>query len=91
MQAVTLNDTCSLTISDNGPGISHRFLPRVQEFYYRAPDPRTQSIDGLGCGLAIVRQIMKSIGGRLSVVSDIDKGTTVTLVFPVTSAENSKS
>lgn len=91
VQAVTVNETCSLSISDNGPGISHRFLPRVQEFYYRAPDPRTQAIDGLGCGLAIVRQIMKSLGGRMSVVSDIDKGTTVTLVFPVTSAEKSKS
>ncbi len=91
VQAVVAKESCSISVSDNGPGISGRFLSQVSEFYYRAPDPHTQAVDGLGCGLAIVRQIMKSLGGRMNVVSEMGKGTTVTLMFPVTSVEKSQS
>jgi PAS domain S-box-containing protein len=91
IQAALAGGFCSLSISDNGPGIPARFLSQVQDYYFRAPDPHTQAVDGLGCGLAIVRQIMKSLGGRMKVVSEPDHGTTVTLVFPVTSVPNSKA
>ncbi|MFZ1685675.1 MAG: PAS domain-containing sensor histidine kinase [Candidatus Zixiibacteriota bacterium] len=87
VKAGTQSETCSVSIADNGPGISPRFVSHVQEFYYRAPDPHTQGVDGVGCGLAIVRQIMKSLGGRMTLTAEPDKGTVVTLVFPVVSAE----
>ena len=67
----------SLTVSDNGPGISPENLARVKE-----PLFTTKSF-GTGLGLPAVEQIAAQHGGTVHISSEIGKGTTVTILLPL--------
>lgn len=69
-------------IADNGTGISEEALPRIFEKFYQG-DP-SHSRQGNGLGLALVKQILNSCGGEISVESKLGKGTrfTVRLSLP---------
>jgi two-component system phosphate regulon sensor histidine kinase PhoR len=74
-----------LSVSDNGIGISKEDLPRVFERFYRVDKARTaEDIRGTGLGLAIVKHIAQLHGGRVEAESEIEKGTTIRVVLPVT-------
>jgi two-component system OmpR family sensor kinase len=73
-----------VSVSDSGPGLSPADQERIFERFYRADPSRTRSSgEGSGLGLSIVDAVMKSAGGRVSVQSEIDKGATFTLHFPI--------
>jgi len=66
-----------LEISDNGPGIPREELVHIFEpFYTRGKN------NGLGLGLAISRRLVEGNGGRLSVGSELGRGTIFTVEFP---------
>lgn len=71
-----------ISISDNGEGIATTHLPHLFDRFYRVDSARSQQTGGTGLGLAIVKFIMDLHGGSVSVVSQIGKGTTVSLLFP---------
>lgn len=86
---VTINrvvDGIQVSISDNGPGLSEEDQKKIFERFYRA-DPSRVRIDGegSGLGLSIVDAVMKAHGGSVSVVSELGKGATFTLFFPLRS------
>lgn len=70
----------SLTVEDDGPGISPGEQARVFDAFYRAPDA---AAGGSGLGLAIVREIAGAHGAwwKLTSLPDLD-GTRLTVVFP---------
>lgn len=68
-----------IKVSDQGKGIPAQQLPFVFEKYYRGTEER---VKGMGIGLFLVRNIIERHGGRVSISSEINKGTTVTLVIP---------
>lgn len=69
-----------LSVADEGKGIAPELLERVFErFETRSAGTRHR---GLGLGLSIVRSFVELHGGRVSVQSVPDAGTTVTCVFP---------
>jgi two-component system heavy metal sensor histidine kinase CusS len=70
-----------VTVSDNGCGITPEHLPRVFDRFYRV-DP-SRSSDGAGLGLALVKSIVDLHGGTARIESEVNRGTTVTLTFPV--------
>jgi two-component system phosphate regulon sensor histidine kinase PhoR len=72
-----------LSISDNGVGIPEEQLHRVFERFYRGDASRSKDIEGTGLGLSIVKHIIQKHDGRIRVNSHTDKGTTITLSFPV--------
>jgi two-component system phosphate regulon sensor histidine kinase PhoR len=79
------DDQIVLSVSDNGIGISKEDLPRVFERFYRVDKARTaEDIRGTGLGLAIVKHIAQLHGGRVEAESEIEKGTTIRVVLPVT-------
>jgi len=79
----------ALSVSDNGIGISKEDLPRVFERFYRVDKARTtESIRGTGLGLAIVKHIAQLHGGRVEAKSEIGKGTTICMMFPLTRMTN---
>jgi signal transduction histidine kinase len=58
---------------------------RIFERFYRVDSSRTRtSGEGSGLGLSIVEAVMKSNGGSVSVQSELGKGCTFTLHFPIT-------
>ncbi len=78
----------TLIVRDTGHGIPPEDLPRVLERFYRADAPRSREAQGAGSGLglAIVQSIMHLHGGTISIRSEINRGTAVTLAFPSTPA-----
>jgi two-component system, OmpR family, phosphate regulon sensor histidine kinase PhoR len=71
-----------IQISDTGYGIPKDSLPRIFERFYRVRRPGKE-IKGTGLGLAIVNKIVNGHGGRIDVESEINKGTTFTVLLPL--------
>jgi signal transduction histidine kinase len=73
-----------LAVSDTGVGIPHEHLSRVFERFYRVEGSRTGR--GTGLGLAIVKHIAEAHGGRATIESRREGGTTVRVVLPAPAA-----
>jgi signal transduction histidine kinase len=67
----------AITIKDRGPGIPADVLPRVFDPYF------TTRRTGTGIGLAISRNIVEGLGGRITVASAPDRGTEVRIELPL--------
>jgi two-component system phosphate regulon sensor histidine kinase PhoR len=70
-----------VVISDNGPGIEARHLPRLFERFYRVDPGRSREIGGTGLGLSIVKHLAEAMGGTVSVESAPGAGTTFSIVL----------
>jgi two-component system, OmpR family, heavy metal sensor histidine kinase CusS len=77
------NTDFEVAVSDTGSGIAPEHLPRVFDRFYRAEPSRGS--DGAGLGLALVKSIVELHGGFAKIQSEVGRGTTVTLTFPVRS------
>ena len=66
-------------VEDQGIGIPQAELPRLFERFYRVDESRTRTTGGSGLGLAIARELAEKSGGKLSIESELDMGTTVAL------------
>ncbi|MBX9692324.1 MAG: HAMP domain-containing histidine kinase [Cyanobacteria bacterium] len=75
--------TLVLTIGDTGIGISAEALPKVFDRFFRAEESRSRLTGGSGLGLSIVRAIVKAHDGEISITSEIDAGTKVTVTLPL--------
>jgi two-component system phosphate regulon sensor histidine kinase PhoR len=71
-----------LSISDEGEGIAPEHVARVTERFYRVDTSRSRSLGGTGLGLSIVKHIVERHRGRLSIESELGKGTTVHVLLP---------
>jgi two-component system heavy metal sensor histidine kinase CusS len=78
------NNAAEITVSDTGCGIASEDLPHVLERFYRVDGARARQGQGTGLGLAIVQSIMHLHGGAVSIQSELNRGTAVTLRFPAT-------
>ena len=76
-------DTVTVTIADTGIGIPRDEVHRLGERFYRVDKARSREMGGTGLGLSIVKHLMAAHGGTITVDSQLGKGTTVTLLFPV--------
>jgi two-component system, OmpR family, phosphate regulon sensor histidine kinase PhoR len=70
------------TVSDNGPGINEKDLPRITERYFRGSHSVSDQASGSGLGLAIVEQASMKHGAKLSIKSSPGKGSTFSVTFP---------
>lgn len=80
--AAERQNSFSVRVSDEGPGIGEHAQTRIFDRFYRAaPDgePRTE---GAGLGLPIARALAESHGGRLELESTSPSGTTFVLFVP---------
>jgi len=69
-------------VEDTGAGIPAADVPRIFERFYRVDKARSREKGGTGLGLAIVRHILALHGGRVSVVSDVGRGSTFRIELP---------
>ena len=77
-----------ICVHDSGCGIPAESIPRLFDRFYRVDQTRSQRPGGFGLGLSIVRGIMTLHGGSVTVASEVEKGTQVTLVIPMNAAAN---
>jgi two-component system, OmpR family, phosphate regulon sensor histidine kinase PhoR len=73
----------SIHVRDQGMGIPARHLPRLFERFYRVDKARSRNMGGTGLGLAIVKHIVQAHGGRVTVESTRQRGSTFTLHLPL--------
>jgi two-component system phosphate regulon sensor histidine kinase PhoR len=73
----------ALSVSDTGIGIGQEDLPRIFERFYRADKARSRELGGTGLGLSIVKHIAQLHGGRVEADSEVGKGTTIRVIFPI--------
>lgn len=66
----------TIEITDNGPGIEAKHLPRLFERFYRVEKSRNRNEGGSGLGLSIVKHILDSHGQAINVRSTIGVGST---------------
>jgi two-component system phosphate regulon sensor histidine kinase PhoR len=79
-----------LIVSDQGIGIAKEDLPRIFERFYRADKARSpDKVRGTGLGLAIVKHIAQLHGGRVEADSELGKGTTIRVILPSVSSNDS--
>ncbi|CAN2229442.1 BaeS Signal transduction histidine kinase [Candidatus Nanopelagicaceae bacterium] len=81
---VQSEDGVRIRIADNGPGLSKQDQERIFERFYRADSSRVrQDGEGTGLGLSIVDAVMRAHAGQVSVESELGKGASFTLFFPL--------
>ena len=70
-----------LSVSDTGPGISADETDKIFERFYRSDASRTRATGGFGLGLAIAREMVDAMGGRISVASSPGQGSRFTVTL----------
>ena len=84
LTASTVRDEFCITVTDTGMGISEEELPHVfQRFYQADPARKGGETHGAGLGLAIAHEIVMAHGGRISVRSSKDSGTSFDVALPL--------
>jgi signal transduction histidine kinase len=76
-----------IQVSDQGIGIPSGELEKVFERFYRIENDSTQSVRGVGLGLAVCRGIVEAHGGRIWVESTPGMGSTFYFTLPIGAEE----
>jgi two-component system phosphate regulon sensor histidine kinase PhoR len=71
------------SVSDTGMGMSQKDQEEVFAKFFRSAAVRNSTIPGVGLGLSISKAIVEAHGGRVSLASEVGKGTTFTFAVPV--------
>jgi signal transduction histidine kinase len=69
-------------VEDTGSGIPPDDLDRVFDRFYRADGARPRAEGSTGLGLSIAREIVEAHGGRITVESEVGRGTAFTVTLP---------
>jgi len=82
VSAARADNMVTITISDTGIGIPAEQLPHIFDRFYQVDGSATRRHQGLGLGLALVRELTARHGGDVTATSDSGHGTTFVLRFP---------
>ena len=76
-----------LIVSDTGIGIAEKNLPFVFDRFWQADSSSQRKYQGVGIGLALVKELTEMMHGTVAVESQEGKGTTFTVRLPYQKAE----
>ncbi|MDG6223818.1 MAG: PAS domain S-box protein [Candidatus Bathyarchaeota archaeon] len=77
VSCITVNENLELSFSDTGIGMTPEHIKKLMNPFF------TTKAKGMGLGLAISKRIAEAHHGTITVISEIGKGTTFTLVLPI--------
>jgi len=76
-------DRVFIQVKDNGVGIPEEDMAHLFERFYRVDKSRNLDTGGTGLGLAIAKELLEAHGGKISIDSRFQEGTTVNMELPV--------
>jgi signal transduction histidine kinase len=71
-----------ISVADRGIGLTPAELAHVFEPFYRSPSVAAAQIHGTGLGLSLAKRIAEAMKGRVTVTSELGRGSTFTLHLP---------
>lgn len=77
-----INDLCSLTIKDNGCGMSSENLAKATDPFFTSRTTRK-----VGLGLPLLKQNAEAAGGSFTLESELNVGTVLTATFQLTNID----
>ncbi len=78
----------AISVTDKGEGIPRKAQKHIFDKFYRVENANTAKTKGHGLGLAIVKNLAEMNGGKITVDSKLDEGSTFTVAFPAFISEN---
>lgn len=76
-----------VSVEDHGMGIDSSELPHIFDPFFRSARVRAAQIHGTGLGLSLAKRVAESMGGRVSVRSELSVGSTFTLHLQIAKGE----
>jgi len=84
ISADVVQDEVRIDIADNGVGVPHDMQGRIFDLFTQSKGPDDRSREGLGIGLALVKQLVEMHDGAVELASDgPGRGSCFTLRFPL--------
>ncbi|RRD21810.1 HAMP domain-containing protein [Brucellaceae bacterium VT-16-1752] len=90
VSSVEKNGEAVVLIEDNGPGIPEELIGRIFEPFFRVDAGRRKMHPGAGLGLAIAKEIIERMGGRIDIANKTPNGLAQTVTLPVATKSLSK-
>ncbi len=81
LKALRKDNEVHITVQDNGIGIETKDLPHIFDRFYRSDESRARKTGGSGLGLSIAKWIIERHGAYFEILSRVDIGTRITIIF----------
>ncbi|MEM0995422.1 MAG: ATP-binding protein, partial [Bacteroidota bacterium] len=83
LHLVQRGDHLLVKVTDNGYGIEATQLPHIFDRFYQVENAQSKQGEGTGIGLALVKELVQLLGGKIEVESKVNVGTTFSIQFPI--------
>jgi two-component system phosphate regulon sensor histidine kinase PhoR len=77
------NNKMSILIEDKGIGMNADAIKHIFEKFYRAQSGNVHDVKGYGLGMSYVKWVIDSHKGSIQVKSEVDKGTSIEIILPI--------
>lgn len=86
--ASNAGENVKIAVIDQGFGIPEGDLGRIFDRFYRVDKARSREKGGTGLGLSISKNIIEAHGGSIKIESVVEKGSTVTILLPISKGDS---
>ncbi|MFQ5976042.1 MAG: PAS domain S-box protein, partial [Candidatus Hydrothermarchaeales archaeon] len=83
IRAMGREDVVEISVEDTGVGIPQNKQEKIFERFYQVDNSATRSFGGVGMGLAVVKEMLEAHGSKLTVKSELGKGSKFSFTLPI--------